>query len=610
MNIFRFLLFLLFITLLSCNRESQTVVVIGDGTGAITAAIQSARSGAKTVLLHEIPWLGGMLTSAGVSAIDGNHQLPSGMWGEFRDSLYGHYGGPQAVATGWVSNTHFEPYIGNRILQNMAKKETNLELVQIDQVISISRKNDLWKIIYSVDNKEQDILAKILIDGTDLGDIAAAAGAKYDVGMESAEEADELIGYKKNDVIQDLTYVAILEEARPGQKKFVIPSPQYDPSIFFCSCDSLCQESGIKVHPCDKMMSYAKLPNNKYLINWPLRGNDIYLNIIEDDQKTRKEKLKLAKQKTLDFVYFIQNELGYDNLVLSESEYPTDDHLPYLPYHREGRRIDGLVRFSSKHIKYPYENDLYKTGIAVGNYPIDHHHKERKDIPELDFPAVPAFTVPMGVMLPKNLPNFILADKAISVSNIANGSTRLQPVIMQIGQVAGIMAAMSIQDNTQVPDLNIRDIQNTMLEEGGYISPFKDIPKSHTGFLASQKIAACGMIELEKKPYKWANEMLFHPDSSMTLGEVNKYANQYLGINETDYLNQEKLTLLGMKNVLSKQFDKEVSINDMKDFLSNSIEINVTEDSPLSRIVYAMILDEYINPFELKDIDINGNWVQ
>ena len=53
--------------------------------------------------------LGGMLTAQGVSAIDGNDQLPSGFWNEFREALRRHYGGASALATGWVSVTQFEP---------------------------------------------------------------------------------------------------------------------------------------------------------------------------------------------------------------------------------------------------------------------------------------------------------------------------------------------------------------------------------------------------------------------------------------------------------------------------------------------------------------------
>ena len=101
--------------------ESYDVVVLGEGTGAVAAAVQSARSGAKTLLVNPLPWLGGMLTSAGVSATDGNHQLPAGLWGEFRGLLRQHYGGADSLFTGWVSNTMFEPKIGAKYWEELAQ---------------------------------------------------------------------------------------------------------------------------------------------------------------------------------------------------------------------------------------------------------------------------------------------------------------------------------------------------------------------------------------------------------------------------------------------------------------------------------------------------------
>lgn len=68
------------------------VVVVGGGAGGMSAGIQSARSGASVLIVEETPWLGGMLTSAGVSAFDGNYRLRGGLFGEFCDSLAGRYG--------------------------------------------------------------------------------------------------------------------------------------------------------------------------------------------------------------------------------------------------------------------------------------------------------------------------------------------------------------------------------------------------------------------------------------------------------------------------------------------------------------------------------------
>ena len=96
------------------------VLVVGGGASGTTAGIQAARLKCKTLIVEEFEWLGGMLTSAGVSAIDGNYNLPSGLWEEFRQELYAHYGGAKALKTGWVSNVLFEPSVADSILKKMA----------------------------------------------------------------------------------------------------------------------------------------------------------------------------------------------------------------------------------------------------------------------------------------------------------------------------------------------------------------------------------------------------------------------------------------------------------------------------------------------------------
>ena len=69
----------------------------------------------------------GYLLCAGVSAIDGNYKLNSGLWHEFRNRLYDYYGGEDSVKTGWVSNILFEPDVGARLLYEMVAHEKNLK---------------------------------------------------------------------------------------------------------------------------------------------------------------------------------------------------------------------------------------------------------------------------------------------------------------------------------------------------------------------------------------------------------------------------------------------------------------------------------------------------
>ena len=77
----------------SCVRTEQVdVLIVGGGASGISAGIQCARMGVPAMIVEETPWVGGMLTAAGVSCIDGNYNLQRGIFGEFADSLAARYG--------------------------------------------------------------------------------------------------------------------------------------------------------------------------------------------------------------------------------------------------------------------------------------------------------------------------------------------------------------------------------------------------------------------------------------------------------------------------------------------------------------------------------------
>lgn len=155
------------------------VLVVGGGTGGIAAGIQSARSGAKTAIVEEFSWLGGMLSAAGVSATDGNDNLPSGIWEEFRQAIWKHYGGRQAVSTGWVSNTCFEPHVADSIFKSMAAKERNLQLFYNHRFLHVLKKENkvLGAEFVNDAGKRLRIYARVTIDATELGDVFKDAGA-------------------------------------------------------------------------------------------------------------------------------------------------------------------------------------------------------------------------------------------------------------------------------------------------------------------------------------------------------------------------------------------------------------------------------------------------
>ena len=612
-------LFLILITgLLACSypkEENLTeVLVIGEGTGATTAAIQSARSGAKTTLVTPISWLGGMMTAAGVSATDGNHQLPAGLWGEFRDSLRKHYGGADSLFTGWVSNTMFEPKVGDYYWKQIAAREDNLTIVYNTSFKTIVREFGLWTGHFENENGGQTISARIVIDGTDLGDVVAKAGATYDIGMDSQSETGEAMAPEKgNEIIQDLTYAAILKDYGKGVDKTISKPIGYDASQFFCACQQNCQDTTVTttVHPCETMLNYGKLPNDKYMINWPLKGNDYYANIIEKTAEERKAILAKAKNKTLQFIYYIQTELGYKNLGIATDEFPTKDGLPLMPYHREGRRIHGLVQLNVNHILKPYDYTLYRTGVAVGDYPIDHHHFEYPNAPEIDFPKVPSFSIPLGALIPKNIENLIIADKAISVTNIVNGSSRLQPVITQVGQVAGLIGAFAAKSATQPKDLDVRMIQGKLLESSGYLLPFIDVKPDHPHFRSIQKVGATGLLKGHGIPYKWANQTWFYPDSTIQTAVFYDNIKTYDSRFQWTAEKEELLTIFSTIDLLFEWIkmgygelhgDKNQMKAKVKSML-NKEDLNEF----ITRAELAFLLDNFINPFEHL-VDMGGKW--
>ena len=122
--------------------QETEVLVIGGTASGICAGLQSSRLGVKTIIAESTPWLGGMLTAAGVSAFDGNHNMPAGIFGEFRTRLYQHYGGSNKVSTGWVSNTLFEPHIGDSIFKAMAKNEKYLQINYHYELLKVNKEGN------------------------------------------------------------------------------------------------------------------------------------------------------------------------------------------------------------------------------------------------------------------------------------------------------------------------------------------------------------------------------------------------------------------------------------------------------------------------------------
>jgi len=635
------ILVFLFPVLMFAQRQFRfikaDVLVVGAGAGGTAAAIQSARLGAQTILIEPTTMLGGMLTAAGVSCTDGNDQLPSGLWEEFRQALYKHYG-RNRLNTGWVSNTSFEPKVGDSIFKAWAAHEKNLEVYYGYEFESIQKAGNkvTGATLRKRDNSEAlKIKATVVIDGTELGDVFAAAGAAYDLGMDDPAVSGEKEARGKNDIIQDLTWAAILKDYGPGADK-TIPQPEgYDPRKFYCTCtDAPCDGkpwNGDKL----KMLNYGKLPRSpgskqdKYMLNWPPFGNDIYLNVVEDNYELRSKKYEEAKKHTLGFIYFMQTELGMKNIGLADDE--LDGGMALIPYNREGRRVKGMVRMNINHIKNPYDNTLYRTGIAVGDYPVDHHHARYPGkVPEIEFPPIPAYNIPMGALIPEKIDGLIVCEKGISVTNIVNGTTRLQPVVLLTGQAAGVMAAMVAilprTKKTEIRQLGVRWVQEKLLKVKAYLLPFTDVKPDHPYWEQIQKIGVSGILRGTGKPEGWANKMFFYPDSTVDVKELENNILDYLPAyqKQGDKLSDKNMHLTidgaikilqGIHQSISYAYSRYPVVVD-EVFRSGNLagiwnNIGLKDYQPqrlIKRFEFCALLDSLLNPFMIprRFINIEG----
>lgn len=598
------------------------LLVIGGGASGVSAGVQASRMGTNTLIIEETPWVGGMLTSAGVSAIDGNYNLRAGIWGEFLDSLANYYGGLDSLKTGWVSNVQFEPSVGNKILKNIISKEKNLRLINNTSLISLGRYNGLWYATLQ-DNAGNNtiVTAKLVIDATELGDVAKMVGVKYDIGMESRKDTDEDIAPEKaNNIVQDLTYVAVLKDY--GKDSSIAKPEGYDSTRFACSAvNDLCinPKEPERMWSKDMMITYGKLPNNKYMINWPIEGNDYYINLIEMSREQREEALKNAKNFTMCFLYFIQNELGFKNLALADDEFPTVDKLPMIPYHRESRRIHGLVRFKLNDITNPYDQptSLYRTCVAVGDYPVDHHHTRYagyENLPNLYFHAVPSFGLPLGTLIPKDVDNFIVAEKSISVSNIMNGTTRLQPVVIQIGQAAGTLASLALQQNKAIKDVRVRDVQREILEAGGYLLPYLDVKKDDIMFKPLQRIGSTGILRGTGMNVEWSNQTWIYADSLLKtsdLKDINEiyHSNNNLISNSASTV-KVKDALMLIENIAIQNGMTNGKIENMAKAVWKKYHFGkYNKNANIKRGEFAVLVDTILDPFNRKEVSITGEFL-
>jgi hypothetical protein len=468
------------------EKLTTEILVVGGGTGGVAAALQAARRGRETILVSEYLWLGGMLTTAGVCAPDGNELAAwqTGIWGEFLRTLRQQQSG--GLDNSWVSLFTYDPRNGAKIFADWVQALPNLHWIIQQIPLEVHKQgNQITRVRFA----DYLIQAQVILDGTELGDVLALGEVPHRWGWEwqgewnepSAPVAENTL--TQTHPVQSPTWVAILQDFDETAPP-IPPPPNYNPDQY---------EGAWTGYTPEQFLSYGGLPDKGIMLNWPQQGNDYGMGVerLVQGDTARQAFLQEAYWQTQGFAHFIQTHLGR-NYGFAENIFPHNlgnSAFAFHPYYRESRRLVGQETVTELDIlpvsqgqvaPLPLNQREEVTSIAIGNYANDHHYRG------FDFPLQPKslrwggrwtgtpFTIPYGSLVPKEVTGLLVCEKNISVSHIANGATRLQPLVLNIGQAAGMAAALCVEKQCQPQELSVRELQEALLRDK--IAPSGVIP--------------------------------------------------------------------------------------------------------------------------------------
>ncbi|MEB3263889.1 MAG: FAD-dependent oxidoreductase [Synechococcus sp.] len=498
----------------SSESVAVDVLVWGGGSGGVAAALQAARSGAGTLLLTPGDWLGGMLSAAGVCAPDGNELTPwqSGLWGALLRALEQRE--PSGLDHNWVSCFGFHPRTAEAILREWVEAAGALRWWPHCRLLEVRRSGDRIEAVRvevhrpggAPEVERPWIHPQLVIDGSDRGDLFPLAEAPFRLGWEAAEDFGEPSAptrerlerepFFRRQPVQSPTWVVF------GQLEADRLPPDADAPAPAVPFERACESFGLA-----RTLTYGRLPGDLVMLNWPLHGNDWHggLGRAFDPSVAAQEALEHdMREHSLAFLAALREASG--GALAAGDAFP--GALARMPYWREGRRLVGLELVLEQHLlpqgegasiaPLPLDGQGAVQAIAVGNYANDHHY------PSGDWPLAPKscrwggrwsgtpFTVPYGALVSAGVVNLLAADKCLSVSHMANGATRLQPLVLNLGQAAGLAAALCVQRGCLPADLPVRALQKALIEEPTAPAsplPLWDTPWHHPQRAERQKLA-------------------------------------------------------------------------------------------------------------------------
>lgn len=415
---------------------SYDVVVCGGGPAGWIAAVAAARNGAKTAMIEQFGFPGGMATAGlvlPISVFTYNDKLVCGgiPW-EFVKRME-EIGGAQVEKP--LGNVAHDPEIYKLTAQRMLL-EAGVELHYHSTVTGCLHENGhLTHVIFDTRGGPKAVKTRYVIDATGDGAICAM----MDVPMQKADE-----------------------------------HPMQPASLIFClggvDTDNVPQAhhnlQGVNMHHVPIQTALRELAKTEDV---PQFGGPWFCHIMHDGFVLVNATRTFANMADHKDSTAAECKLHEDAYKLTELFRRIDPAFKdcYLAYTapvcgtRETRHIQGAHILTGEE----YVNRVhFEDSIARSAHPIDIHSASDSH-QRLTFLKDAAY-VPYRSLIVPGFDNLVVPSRCLSADQTASASIRVQAPIMCLGQAAGLAAAMCVRDGVSVHDVDVPAMQETLRSWG------------------------------------------------------------------------------------------------------------------------------------------------
>ena len=476
-----------------CKTLFCEVAVVGGGTAGIAASIEAARHGKHTMMFEKGTSLGGLATNGYVPQIAGNIE---GICLEFTKRLDA-VGQLRKIdpSKDYYRNPSFEPEYGKIVFEDMCL-ENGVRVIYDSTLIAVEMKDErnIDFLIFFTKGGYMKVKAKMYIDATGDGDLAALSGVPFEVGGQDFAGLNIASTQGSRWANADLIKYQKAEEEWRAKK---IAEGEKDPlPMVYVLEEEAIKRGEISRHVCNPAAGFFRviIPNtpmdNASFVTFSFHSYYCHNTDAEDITRQILEQHQLMKQ----FHVFLKNHVpGFENLRLVG--------IGNVPGVRDSRRIFGEYMLKAADVAC---GTKFEDGIARFPEMFDTHHPtsdywffmRHVHIPEVAGSAVaeedhlgktcdarmhpfgvPAgipvrsnprdyCDIPYGTLIPQEVDNLLCAGRCCSAEFHAQGSMRIIGPAMGTGQAAGLAVCVAIDRKVNPRELDGKEIRQMLIAEG------------------------------------------------------------------------------------------------------------------------------------------------